>query len=60
MVSTPMTPGEAWAKGTRLDSWSWGAWSLAMQSMVPSATAAMTARRSSSLRNGGDTLAKVR
>ena len=60
MVSMPMTPNAAWAKGVRLESWSWGAWSLAMASMVPSARPSATAARSASPRRGGRVLAKVR
>jgi hypothetical protein len=55
-----MPPGAAAAKGRRLLSWSCGAWSLAMASIVPSAMPATTARRSLSVRSGGDSLAKVR
>ena len=60
MVSTPITPNSAWAMGSRLLSWSWGEWSLAMTSMVPSTSPSTTAMRSASLRRGGLTLAKVR
>ncbi len=60
MVCTLITPQAAWAKGSRLLSWSCGQWSLAITSIVPSRSASTTARRSPSVRSGGETLAKVR
>ena len=53
----PGAAGAAWANGRRLSSASRGWWSEAMASIVPSASAAATARRSASLRSGGDSLA---
>ena len=55
-----MPPKAAWANGRRLASSSSGAWSEAMASIVPSISPSITARRSSSVRSGGDSLAKVR
>ena len=59
-VSTPTAPGSACTNGRRLASWSWGAWSEAIASMVPSANPATIALRSASERSGGDSLANVR
>ena len=59
-VSAPAMPGAASAKGRRLSSGPRGSWPEVMTSIVPSATAAMLARRSASLRSGGDRRAKVR
>ncbi len=53
-------PNAAWAKGRRLLSWSWGAWSLHTASMTPSLRPRTIAWRSASERSGGDSLAKVR
>ena len=50
-------PADANANGRRLSSASRGWWSDAIASIVPSANAAITAFRSCSLRNGGDSFA---
>ena len=55
-VSRPSMPGGAWSNGASLASWVWGAWSVAMASMVPSARPARTAATSASVRSGGFTL----
>jgi hypothetical protein len=56
----PMPPGSAWAKGTRLLSWSCGRWSDTMASMMPAFRPSTTASRSFSDRSGGTSLPKVR
>ncbi len=55
-VSSPSMPGGAWSSGSSLASWVWGAWSVAMASIVPSARPARMAATSSSVRSGGFTL----
>src|SRR5689334_12901965 len=60
MVSMPIAPGAASAKGSRLVSTSCGSWSDITVSIRPSATAATSAARSSSERSGGVSLQKVR
>ena len=52
-------PNGAWSKGARFSSAVCGAWSVARQSSVPSAMAAMTAARSAAERSGGFILASV-
>ncbi len=59
-VSAPAMPGNASANGSRFSSWLRGSWPDAMMLIVPSPIAASTARRSSSLRSGGDRRAKLR
>src|SRR3954454_5070206 len=60
MVSSPMAPGAASAKGRRLTSTSCGLWSDMMTSTRPEAMAATSARRSSSVRSGGDSFRNER
>ena len=60
MVSSPIAPEAASANGSRLTSTSCGLWSDMMTSIRPEATAATSARRSSSVRSGGDSFRKVR
>ncbi len=48
-----MTPLGAASNSTFFSSLGWGAWSVATQSMVPSARAARQAWRSASVRKGG-------
>ena len=55
-VSSPSIPGGAWSNGASFASWVCGAWSVAMQSIVPSARPARTAATSASVRSGGFTL----
>src|SRR5256886_333453 len=55
-VSRPSIPGGASSNGRSLASGTWGAWSVAMASMVPSASPAFTAATSASVRRGGWTL----
>ena len=49
-------PGGAWSKGCSFVSGAWGAWSVAIASIVPSASPARTAATSASVRSGGFTL----
>ena len=49
-------PGGAWSNGCSLSSWAWGAWSVAMASIVPSSSPARTASTSAAGRSGGFTL----
>ena len=58
-VSSPVTPKGASSNGTSFSSAAWGAWSVAMQSRVPSASAAISASRSDSSRSGGFILWRV-
>ena len=55
-VSSPSMPGGAVAHSTSLSSRAWGAWSVAMASMVPSASPWRTASTSAFSRSGGLTL----
>jgi uncharacterized protein (DUF2236 family) len=55
-VSRPSIPGGASSKGCSFASGVCGAWSVAMQSMVPSARPALTAATSAGVRSGGFTL----
>ena len=52
-VSSPVTPIAACSKGTSFSSEACGAWSVATQSIVPSASPSISAWRSSSVRSGG-------
>ena len=52
-VSKPVTPNGAQSNSTCLRCAAWGAWSVAMASTVPSASAAMSASRSSRAASGG-------
>ncbi len=58
-VSRPTMPNAAWSYSTFLSSTVWGAWSVAMQSMVPSRSPSTTAWRSASDRSGGFILVEV-
>ena len=58
-VSSPSIPGGAESKGRSLSVLVWGAWSVAMASMVPWASPARTAATSASVRSGGWTLKTV-
>ena len=60
MVSRPIAPALASAKGRRLLSTSCGLWSDITTSIRPAASAATSAARSSSARSGGLSLRKVR
>ena len=55
-VSSPSMPGGAWSSGLSFASGGWGAWSVAMASIVPSASPALIAAMSAAVRNGGLTL----
>src|SRR5579872_3039282 len=55
-VSSPVIPQAASAHSVSLASTGCGAWSVATQSMVPSASASRSARTSAAVRNGGFTL----
>ena len=55
-VSRPSIPGGAWSKGSSFRCGAWGAWSVAMASRAPSASPALTAATSASVRSGGFTL----
>ena len=57
--SRPIMPGDASANSQSFSSGECGAWSVAMQSMVPSASASRSASTSSSSRSGGFTLQAV-
>ena len=48
-----LIPGAAASNSQSLSSMAWGAWSVAMASMVPSFTPARSARLSASVRSGG-------
>ena len=52
-VSTPSIPGGASSNGRSLVSGVCGAWSVAIASIVPSASAAVSASTSASERSGG-------
>ena len=52
-VSRPITPFGAASNGTSFSCARCGAWSVAMQSSVPSASASISAARSAAERNGG-------
>src|SRR5262249_14977009 len=52
-VSRPVTPNGASSNGTSFSSRAWGAWSVAIASIVPSTRAAMSAERSSLVLSGG-------
>src|SRR6478609_7328978 len=60
MVSRPIAPDAASANGSRLTSTSCGLWSDITTSISPEATAATSARRSSSVRSGGESFRNVR
>ena len=55
-VSSPSIPGGASSIGRSLSSTGCGAWSVAMASIVPSASPAFSAAMSVAVRNGGLTL----
>ena len=57
--SRPIIPGAASASSQSFSSGECGAWSVAMQSIVPSASAARSASTSSVSRSGGFTLHAV-
>ena len=59
-VSRPVTPIAACSKGTSFSSASCGAWSVAMQSIVPSRRPSISAWRSASVRSGGFILKRRR
>ena len=58
-VSSPVMPKAAWSNSTSLSWAAWGAWSVAMQSMVPSASAARSTSMSCCERSGGFTFMQV-
>ena len=53
VVSSPMIPLGQAASSCSFSSAVWGAWSLAIASMVPSTTPSITASTSSRVRSGG-------
>ena len=58
-VSRPTMPKAAWSNSSCFSCVACGAWSVAMQSIVPSASASMSASRSASVRSGGAHLVEV-
>src|SRR5437763_3812362 len=52
-VSSPTTPNAAWSNSPSFSASAWGAWSVAMQSIVPSARASTSASTSRLVRSGG-------
>ena len=58
-VSRPVTPIAALSKGTSFSSLACGAWSVAMQSIVPSRSPSISAWRSASERSGGFILKRI-
>ncbi len=58
-VSSPVTPIAALSNGTSFSSFACGAWSVAMQSIVPSRRPSISAWRSASVRSGGFILNRI-
>src|SRR5712691_7250761 len=52
-VSRPTTPNAAWSNSPSFSASAWGAWSVATQSIVPSARASTSASTSRFVRSGG-------